>query len=77
MLAKYLKDKFDQNDMHPALVARKLDVGRSVVHNWINGDTIPSFENCCKISELIGEKEKRSPETVLAEMKEQMNLGGE
>ena len=72
MLANYLKQHFEQNDMHPALVARKLETSRSVVHNWLNGDSTPNFKHCCKIADLLAQKEHRSAEEVLTEMKEEM-----
>ena len=76
MLAKYLKKRFEENDLHNALVARKLKTSRAVVGMWVKGETVPSFENCCKIAELIATKEHRSIGAVLAEMKEQMSLKG-
>lgn len=68
MLNTYLKKKFEDNDLYPSLVARKIDTSRSNVTVWLSGSSIPSMRFCVRIAALIAIKENVSRSEILNEM---------
>lgn len=68
MLNTYLKKKFEDHDLYPSLVARKIDTSRSNVTVWLSGSSTPSMRFCVRIATLIALKEHVSRADILDEM---------